>query len=129
MIKEVINLQFFRFVLVGLASNLILYLIYLLVTYYGVRPTYALSVIYLIGIIQTYLFNKNWTFSHQGRVYRTFFRYSIIYGVSYLINLAVLILFVDLLDFPHQLVQGLMIPLIALLLFGMQKIWDFRVIR
>lgn len=127
MIKKMLDLQVVRFGIIGLASNLVLYLLYFGITSIGVGYKLAMSLLYLIGVLQTFLFNKKWTFSHHGQLNSSFIRYTLIYGVAYLLNLGALVIFVDRVGYPHQLVQATMIAIIALLLFVMQKIWVFRV--
>ena len=120
-------LQLFRYAIVGFFSNGVGFLLYLFLTYMGVGSKLSMSVLYMIGVLQTFIFNKKWTFSYQGKHNRTLFRYIVIYGAGYLINLYALSLFVDRFGYSHAWVQGVMIIVIALLLFVFQKIWVFRV--
>ena len=122
----VIHGQLFRYVLVGLGSNVILYLGYLLLTSFGFGYKTAMTLLYGLGILQTFLFNRSWTFGHQGYIHSAFVRYTSIYLLGYLVNLTGLYVFVDLLGFPHQLVQGLMIVIVAALLFVLQRLWVFK---
>ena len=127
MIKKILGWQFVRFGIVGLASNLLLYLFYFGITSLGVGYKLAMSFLYIIGVLQSFILNKSWTFNHKGYLSDTFIRYIVIYGAGYLINLSALVIFVERFGYPHQCVQGAMIPLVAVLLFVMQKIWVFRV--
>lgn len=121
-----IHLQALRFAVVGLASNAVLYLIYLSMTSAGVGPKLAMSLVYAIGVAQTFLFNKRWTFNHLGRHDTALMRYLTVYAGGYLVNLAVLAWLVDGWGLPHQLVQGAMILTLAAVLFLLQKYWVFR---
>ena len=118
--------QFIRFGVVGLASNLLLYLLYLGLTAVDFEPKRAMSLAYAIGVLQTFVFNKQWTFGHRGQLGASFARYLGVYAVGYLLNLAVLMVAVDRLGYPHQWVQGLMILLLAAFLFLMQKFFVFK---
>lgn len=118
--------QFLRYAVIGLISNLACYLLYLGLTVLGWGPKLAMSVIYGLAVVQTFLFNKRWTFGHQGRGRIVFIRYCLAYGAGYVINLAALALFVDSWRFPHQVVQAIMIPSLAVLLFLLQKFWVFH---
>lgn len=120
-------LQLYKFVFIGLISNLILYFSYLVVTQYEIGTKVAMSLLYALGVLQTFVFNKKWTFSHHGQFNVAFLRYIVIYGAGYFVNLGALVIFVDRFGYPHQWVQGVMIPLVGVLLFVMQKIWVFRV--
>lgn len=120
------HLQFARFVLVGLVSNVVLFLCYLGLTELGVGHKTAMSALYLIGVMQTYFANKKWSFRYDGSGYGPFARYLATYGVGYAANLSALVVFVDGLRLPHQLVQGVMIVVVAISLFLLQKYWVFR---
>jgi len=122
-----IHLQAFRFAVVGLASNAVLYLLYLGMTAAGLGPKLAMSLVYGIGVAQTFLFNKRWTFNHSGRHDTALLRYIAVYAGGYLANLLVLAWLVDGLGYPHQIVQGVMILLLAGCFFVLQKIWVFKV--
>lgn len=45
--------------------------------------------------------------------------------MGYLLNLILLLLFVDWLDFPHQIVQGIAIVVVAIFLFVVLRIFVF----
>jgi putative flippase GtrA len=118
-------IEILRFGVVGLGSNVLLYLLYLAATAVGVEPKVAVSLIYLVGVLQTYVLNKRWTFQYEGHVRRTAVRYWVAYAVSYAANMALLIIFVDIAGFDHRVVQGVLIAIIGLVLFGLQKYWVF----
>ena len=102
-----IHWQFVRYAIVGFCSNAILYFIYLVATNYGIGYKTAMILLYAIGILLTFLFNRRWTFDHQGFVTKAFIRYISVYGLGYVFNLAALFLFMGELEFPYQLVQGI----------------------
>jgi putative flippase GtrA len=111
---------------VGVASNVLLYALYLLITRFGTEPKVAMTITFVLGVTQTFVMNQGWTFSYQGSRSRAYLRYWVAYAFAYTLNLAMLILFVDVLGYPHQLVQGLLVLTIAALLFAAQKFWVFR---
>ncbi|HHH39412.1 MAG TPA: GtrA family protein [Sedimenticola sp.] len=118
--------QFLRYAVVGLGSNLLLYLAYLLLTGLGMGPKTAMTLLYALGVAQTFIFNRKWSFGHKGRARTAFLRYLASYAIGYLLNWVVLWVCVDRLGLPHQPVQGAMILLLALFLFALQKFWVFR---
>ena len=117
--------QFMRYAVVGLGSNLVLYIAYLYLTALGFDHKISMSVIYVIGVAQTFYFNRSWSFKHQGKLHGALLRYITSYAAGYLLNLSVLWLAVDYFNFPHQIVQGAMIFVLAALLFLLQKYWVF----
>ncbi len=120
-------LQGLRFVAIGMASNVVLYLLYLLLTTIGIGYKTAMTLLFVVGTLQTFVFNRRWTFAHQGSVQVPFMRYVVVYSLAYILNLAALLVFVDHFSLPHQIVQGVMILLLAVMLFFLQKVWVFRV--
>ena len=116
-----IHSQLFRYALVGLSSSLILYSLYLLITWLGVGHKTTMTLLYCLGTSLTFAFNKKWTFSHEGHISSTFIGYVSIYAMGYMLNFGALYLLVDKLGYSHELIQGVMVLLVALLLFLLQK--------
>ncbi len=117
--------QSLRFAVVGLASNLVLYLLYLILTNWFLGHKTAMTLLYVTGTLQTFAFNKIWTFSHTGNTARSLARYILAYGSGYVLNWLLLALMVDRCGYPHTIVQGAAILLVALWLFVLQKYWVF----
>lgn len=114
-----------RYVIVGLASNLVLYLVYLLMTALGLRYKIAMTLVYVLSAAQTFVLNALWTFEHR-LAGKSLMKYVLSYVACYIINMAALVIFVDQTGLPHQAVQGAMIAVIALIMFLLQKFWVFR---
>jgi putative flippase GtrA len=117
--------EILRFGVVGLGSNALLYLLYLAITAIGVEPKAAMSLLYLVGVLQTFVLNKRWTFQQEGHIRRTAARYWVAYASLYVANIVLLIIFVDIAGFDHRVVQGVLILVIGLVLFALQKYWVF----
>lgn len=117
--------QILRYILVGSISNIILYLLYIVLTALGVGHKMAMTGLFALGALQTFIFNKKWTFASTGDTWRSLLRYLVAYIGCYGLNLSILIVFVDHLGMPHQVVQGVAIVFIAALLFFLQKYWIF----
>lgn len=118
--------QFVRFGVVGLGSNALLYAGYIAATSLGMRFESAMSLFFGIGVLLTFTLHKRWTFAHEGSTFGSFVKYVLIYAVAYVFHRAGLLTFVDVLEYPHQLAQGLLIPLTASMTFALQKAWAFH---
>lgn len=116
----------FRYAIVGGATNLIGYLTYLFLTHLGSDPKVAMSCLYILGSLIGYFGNRNWTFEDSGRKLTSAFRYSIAHLLGYLINLTLLIFFVNKLGYPHQYVQAAAVVIVAAFLFVVFKIFVFQ---
>ena len=119
------HIQFARYVIVGIVSNAVIYVVYIAFTRIGVGPKLAMSLLYGVGVLQTFVFNKKWSFRFQGAATPALIRYAIVYIIGYFANLFALMLLVDLAGLPHQLIQGIMIFVIAIFLFLAQKYFVF----
>jgi putative flippase GtrA len=118
--------QLLRFAAVGIASNLALYLLYILATVLGVEHKLAMTMLFALGALQTFIANKTWSFRHRGLYSTALIRYCLVYILAYAINLAAMVELVDRLGYSDRLVQGAMIVVVAVFLFGAQKYWVFR---
>lgn len=118
--------QLIRYGIVGILNNIVTYFLYLSITATGVEPKLAMSLVYVLGIIQTFFLNKTWSFHFDGATTPALIRYITIYILGYVINFLALLLLVDNLGFPHQWVMGGLIIFMALFFFVGQKFWAFR---
>jgi putative flippase GtrA len=118
--------QLFRFGIIGLSSNALLYLLYLAITVVGVGHKTSMTIVYALGVCITFAFNRNWSFQHGGVLTTSFKRYVATYLTGYLVNWVVLFYLVDYRGWPHQWVQPIMILVLAAGLFLSQKFWVFR---
>jgi putative flippase GtrA len=60
---------------VGLSTNLIGYLGYLLLTHLGLGHTTAMSSLYLLALTLSFVFNRKWAFEFKGDMTHSIFRY------------------------------------------------------
>jgi putative flippase GtrA len=119
-------MQIARFAMVGVASNVCLYLGYLLLTWFGMGHKLAMSLLYLCGVVQSFALNRSWTFGHRGEMRGPFSRYLVAAVLGYAINYAGLYGLVDASGVNHRLAQAIMIVVVAAVLFVMQRYWVFR---
>lgn len=118
--------QFLRFAIVGVLSNALGYLSYLLITHLGVPPKLAMTVVYGISAIAGYFGNRKLTFAHTGNVLASGVRYAIAHAGGYAINLLMLATLVDRAGYDHRLVQALAVVVVALYLFAALRYFVFR---
>jgi len=119
--KPKIDKQVIRYLIVGVASNLIGYLFYLALTRLGVGHKTAMSCIYVIGAAISFYLNRRWTFRAARPIRAGLARYLLALALGYLLNLAWLYIFVDLLGWRHELVQAGAIVVIAVYFFMINK--------
>lgn len=118
--------QLLRYGFIGLASNSAGYLFYLLLTGIGVAPKAAMTGLYGFGASLGFFGNKGLTFAYKGRVLGSGLRYCIAHALGYLLNLALLLVFVDGMGWSHQFVQAAAVLVVATYLFLAFKLFVFR---
>lgn len=123
--NAVILKELARYGVVGLVSNLLLYCIYLILTKYFFHYFIAMTMVYVVGVCQTFFFNKKWTFEHDGRASKPFVRYCLVYLFGYFFSAINLYFFVEVVGAPHYTVQAAIILVLAVLIFILQKKWVF----
>lgn len=106
-----------RYGAVGMASNLVGYLLYISVTYMGLGPKVAMTLLYVSGATIGYLGNRQLAFYHTGSILRSSAGYLVAHAGGYAANFAILFAFVDMLGYSHQLVQAVAILVVAGYLF------------
>ena len=119
-------LQFIKYSIVGLISNGVAFAAYLILVKFGFDHKLAMSVVYLLATLQSFLLNKNWTFNNKNKSQYVFLKYFALYLSGYFINLIILIVAVDFFNYSHKWIQGSSIIIIALLLYAGQKYWVFK---
>lgn len=117
--------QLIRYGIVGISQNAIGYSIYLFFTWLGVDPKIVVAISYPIAMLISFFGNKKYTFCHNGNTFHAGWRFITSHAVSYAINLAMLWICVDILGYPHQLVQLAAIFVCAAFLFIALKLFVF----
>lgn len=118
-------MQLFSYVLVGVLSNLAGYFLYLFLTYLGCTPKLTMTTLYGVGAVFSFFANRRFTFRHDGHIGAVGIRFLLAYALGYLLNLLLLVLFVDVLGFAHQLVQAVAIVVVAIFLFVVCRLFVF----
>ena len=114
------------FGLIGVTSNTVLYIAYLLLVQWGMSPTAAMTSTYLTGVIVSYMLNSRITFSTHSNLNSQFIRFCFSHVIGYTFNAAGLIAGTQFMNWPHALVQAGMILSTAILLFIIQSKWVFK---
>lgn len=117
--------QMFSYALFGALINLVGYAFYLLLTYLGSTPKLTMTALYSIGALVGFVANRRITFRHRGHIGAAGLRYLLAQLMGYLLNLLLLLVFVDWLGFEHRVVQGTAIIAVAVFLFFLSRFFVF----
>jgi len=118
--------QLMRYICVGAISNAAGYTTYLFLTYLGLAPTTAMTLLYISIAGFSFFGNKRITFMYDGHLLGAGMRYLIAHFLGYSINLAILVIFAERLGYNHALVQAVAIVTVAIYLFITLKLFVFR---
>ena len=121
-------LQFIRFLLVGLTGTVVqVGVYYLLVFNFGdAHYLWWNTIAYCASIVDLYFWNREVVFRGNKTNFGTFLRFCSCYGVTYVLQQTLLLLFVDALHISHFIA-----PLMAMFLstpvsFTLNKVFTFR---
>lgn len=117
--------QLFSYAFIGLLTNILGYALYLLLTYFLGAPKLTMTALYSAGALISFFANRRFTFRHDGRIGVTGMRYLFAQLLGYLLNLTLLVLFVDWLGFEHQIVQAVAIVVVTIFLFVLSRFFVF----
>lgn len=96
MIKKFINDKRIRFLFVGVINTAVGYGFYALFIYIGFNPYIATTLSTILGVINSYFWNKYFTFRKPKKSLAEAVRFVLVYVISYAVNLGLVYLFVDL---------------------------------
>jgi putative flippase GtrA len=117
--------QAVRYGFVGVLHNLLGYLLYLLITFFGVDPKLAITILYPVGATAAYFGHSKYSFSYRGRYAHALPRYALAHVAGYGVNFAMLFVLSDTLKLPHQAVQASAIVVVAGVLFLLSRYFIF----
>jgi putative flippase GtrA len=117
--------QFVAYALIGICTNAVGYAIYLFATHVWGAPKITMTVLYIVGAYSGFIANRRFTFQHDGSMGVAGGRYIVMQLIGYVINFSILLVFVDMLKFPHQIVQAVAIGVVAIFLFIVLRLYVF----
>ena len=109
--------QILRYAAVGIAVNLLGYFAFLLLTFWGVDPKLAVTLLFISMTPLSFYWNNHWTFNRRGDGVKTKFLFAISHLMTYLLNISFLYVLVDLLGFGHQWTQLLITLVLGVVLY------------
>jgi len=115
-----LDFAFIRFVLVGIGNTIIgLSIIYVLMYFFRLNIIASNFGGYILGALFGYAMNRVWTFKSNVGIGTSFFKYSLVMIVAYLLNLGVVLLFSSETQINPYLVQAFgVVPYTLFAFFG-----------
>lgn len=115
-----------RYMAVGAVSNGLAYGAYILITMAGAAPTISMSIVYIVTSVIAFAANRNWTFDKGGQLGRSALRSVACQVAGYGASLLLLLGLHQSLGLPHQLAQLLVVAVVAVGLFLLNRYYVFN---
>jgi len=118
--------QIIKFCCVGILNTIVGYgAFFILVNY--LYYLLALLIAHIIGVINSFLWNKFWIFKTKKFYLTEFIKFNVIYVIVFVVNAVALFVSVDIIYVDPKLAQLVLLPVITIISFFGQKLWTFRV--
>jgi putative flippase GtrA len=118
--------QISRFLFVGILNTIVGVGAYYILLYLNVYYMIAAVGGHVIGVTHSFLWNKQWTFKSKGNIRKEGLRFFSVYGVTFLINLFLLVLFVEKFMIDPKIAAIFALGIVAIISFFGHKYWSFR---
>lgn len=112
-----------RYGVVGIATNLSVYLLFLLLIRLGLDAVVASALCYCLGVLLSYLLNRTWTFESTAKHRSDAPRFLLAYGGGLILNIILMWILVD--PLGAALAQLVSIVLVAGTIFAMLSVLRF----
>lgn len=118
--------QFFKYSVVGIFNTIIgLGIILLLYNFYNVNYILSNIIGYFFGLINSFIWNKKWTFRSENPYLKEVLPFFTIFIISYIANLFTVMVSVEILRFNPNISQVLGTGIYAVSNFLLNRKWTF----
>jgi len=121
-----ISVQFIKFAIIGASNTIIGYGMYYILLYLKFHYLAALVISFLLGLINSYFWNKYWVFTSEHHFKRELPRFVVVYALTLALNAALLPVFVEILKIDPRIAQLFFLLFLPMLTFLGLKYWGFR---
>ena len=118
--------KFLKFGLVGIFNTLITIISYIILVKFGMNYLIANIISYLIGVANSYYWNKNWVFQSNSKNLSVFLKFLIVNLIVLAFNTLSLFILVDKLLYNEFIAQIFAIGIGMIINFFLNKIWTFN---
>ena len=127
MIKSKSAIQILKFFIVGISNTLLTALtIWLLLKVLGCSDYISNIVGYFVGLINSFIWNRKWTFTSNTKVKDTILKFIVTFAISYLFQLGNLYFLLHFTQIDSYLCQLLSIGVYTCINFVLNKYYTFK---
>lgn len=120
---DLIPKSLYRYGLVGIISNLMVYCVFVALIWASVPPVWAAAMCYVLGLTVSYLINRRWSFESTASHRSDLLRFLLAYGVG----LVATLVFISMLTlvFRPEIAQVINIVLTAVVIYVCLRVLRF----
>ena len=118
--------KFLKFSLVGILNTLITMISYIALVNIGINYLIANCFAYLMGVINSYYWNKNWVFEFKNKKVSLFLKFLTVNLIVLIFNTIILFILVDKLFINKFISQLFSISVGMIMNFSLHKLWTFN---
>ncbi|EJR73155.1 hypothetical protein IK7_05827 [Bacillus cereus VD156] len=118
--------KFLKFSLIGILNTFITIISYIALVKVGINYLTANCFAYLIGVINSYYWNKNWVFEFKNKEISLFLKFLIVNIIVLTFNTINLFILVDKLFINKFISQLVSISVGMIMNFFLNKLWTFN---
>lgn len=126
LLDTIFKKQISRFVAVGILNAIISVGSYFILLDINIYYLYSSLIAHIIGITNSFIWNKLWTFKSKGNLLKEYLKFNSVYVVTFVVNLILLIFFVEKFMFNPKIAGVLAIIIISIISFYGHRYWSFR---
>jgi len=119
--------QFLKFGIVGISNTLLTAAtIWLLLRVFHSSNYLANIVGYVVGLVNSFIWNRRWTFENHAQIGATIFKFIVTFAISYLLQLGFLSFLLHQTNIDDYVCQLLSIVVYTVVNFFMNKYYTFK---
>ena len=116
-----------KFLIAGISSYIIYSLLLIIgIEFLSIQNVLNNAISYGITFFYSFYLAKNWVFKTRVKLYKTFNKYLIAALINYFINIVGFGIIINFYDFHYLIVQFIMLSLVTICSFLIQKYWVFK---
>lgn len=127
-VGKLLNNQKIKYLFVGIYNTVFVYLVFVLLFFYFssiVNYALLLGLCHIIGVTNNFFTYKAFVFKVKKNNWQNYLKFNLVYLFTYLLNLVLLVILTKQMNLNIYLAQGLIIILIAIVGFFLNKNYSF----
>lgn len=119
--------RFIKFLIVGCINTGITYLCFIILRFIGVSPELSNTIGYVVGVINSFIWNKKWVFNtHNTNVLREAFSFFIIFLVCFTLQFIIFRFLIYQMNTNEYLAQLISMIIYTVLNYILNRLFSFK---